>query len=190
MTHTVKNEHGGTGIFVSYNDNTTVHDVTRGDEAWCFAVHLLRHHGVPDDAAKRVASLDAALAFMRKSMKTSDLAPLTICVDEIVALDDQKVEGYSPAQATLRALMQYQDSITNAKRARGRVYFIFSPLIASFANISATGSSRPIMDRCMLVKHGLKNLCEEPAFALLSDASKKLVTKSPALRMVFKSLAG
>ena len=150
--HAVQNDDGGAGIFVTYNGGPTVYPITPWDELRCFAVQLLLSQGVPDNIAERVKSLDAALEFMRKAKDLSPSAPLTICVDEIAVLDGQKVEksALGPGQATICALMGYQDNVTN-EGTHGRVYFIFSALIASYAD-NQPGSGRIIW------KHGLKNL--------------------------------
>ena len=173
------------GIFVTYNGGSPVYPVTPWDELRCFAVQLLLSQGVPVKIAARVESLVVALKFMRKAKNLSSSAPLTICVDEIVALDGQKVSalgpGSDPAQATISALMRYQDDVTN-KGTRGRVYFIFSSLIASYAD--KTGSSRIIW------KHGLKNLTHKAAVSLLSGKAKELYENMPAVRWIFAILAG
>ena len=151
--HAVHNDDGGAGIFVTYNGGDAVYPITPWDELRCFAVQLLLSQGVPAKIAERVKNLDVALEFMREAKYLSPSAPLTICVDEIAALDGQKVAlgpWYDPAQATIRALMGYQDAVTN-EGTHGRAYFIFSALIASYAD-NQPGSGRIIW------KHGLKKL--------------------------------
>ena len=176
------------GIFVTYNGASPVAAVTPRDELRCFAVQLLLSQGVPAEIAARVESLDVALKFMRKAKNLSSSAPLTICVDEIAVLDGQKVSalgpGSDPAQATISALMRYQDDVTT-KGTGGRVYFIFSSLIASYADgQDKTGSSR------IILKHGLKNLTHKAAVSLLSGKAKEVYQNMPAARWIFAILAG
>ena len=185
--HAVKSDDGvGAGIFMSYNQSTSlVYRATRSDELRCFAVQLLLHYEVPAEVAKRVKSLDAALAFMRAAMDLPASAPLTICVDEIAVLDKQKAAGHDPAQRTISALMGYQDSLTN-KGTHGRVYFIFSSLISSYADSppgAGWGGRR-------IKRHGLKNLSMDAAAALLSEEAREMIAENPPVAVLFAGLGG
>ena len=62
--------------------------------------------------------------------------------------------------------MGYQDDVTN-DGTHGRVDFIFSSLIASYAD------SQPGLGRTSW-RHGLKNLTDEAAVSLLSGKSKEV----------------
>ena len=183
--HAVKSDDGvGAGIFMSYNQSTSlVYRATRSDELRCFAVQLLLHYEVPAEVAKRVKSLDAALAFMRAAMDLPASAPLTICVDEIAVLDKQKAAGHDPAQRTISALMGYQDSLTN-KGTHGRVYFIFSSLISSYAD------SPPGVGGRRIKRHGLKNLSMDAAAALLSEEAREMIAENPPVAVLFAALGG
>ena len=184
--HAVKSDGVGAGIFMSYNQSTSlVSGVTGSDELRCFAVQLLLHYEVPAEVAKRVKSLDAALAFMRAAMDLPGSAPLTICVDEIAVLDKQKAAGHDPAQRTISALMGYQDSLTN-KGTHGRVYFIFSSLISSYADSppgAGWGGRR-------IKRHGLKNLSMDAAAALLSEEAREMIAENPPVAVLFAALGG